>query len=71
MRLSPNSRVDPNSARHIHPAIWPQWPFDEPPKVRERVETIKRVAKGCRIHNTLTRPPRIDVDLRVADGQSE
>ena len=35
------------------------------------VETIKRVAKGCRIHNTLTRPPRIDVDLRVADGQSE
>ncbi len=37
----------------------------------ERVETIKRVAKGCRIHNTLTRPPRIDVDLRVADGQSE
>ena len=37
----------------------------------ERVETIKRVAKGCRIHNTLMRPPRIDVDLRVADGQPE
>lgn len=33
----------------------------------ERVETIKRVAKGCRIHNTLKRPPRIDVDLNVAD----
>ncbi|MEE9241067.1 MAG: CocE/NonD family hydrolase [bacterium] len=38
MRLSSNPRVDPNSARHIHPAIWPQWPFDEPPKVRERSE---------------------------------
>ncbi len=37
---------------------------DIPP---ERVETIKRVAKGCRIHNTLKRPPRIDVDLKVAD----
>lgn len=33
----------------------------------ERVETIKRVAKGCRIHNTLKRPPRIDVDLNVVD----
>jgi uncharacterized OsmC-like protein len=33
----------------------------------ERVETFKRVAKGCRIHNTLKRSPRIDVDLKVAD----
>ena len=37
----------------------------------ERVETIKRVAKGCRIHNTLTRPPRIDVDLQLIDSRSE
>ncbi len=40
---------------------------DIPP---ERVETIKRVAKGCRIHNTLTRPPRIDVDLQLTDSRS-
>ncbi len=31
----------------------------------ERLETIIRVAKGCRMHNTLTRPPKIDVDLTV------
>ena len=32
----------------------------------ERVETIKRVAKGCRIHNTLSRPPEISVDLKIS-----
>lgn len=32
----------------------------------ERVETIKRVAKGCRIHNTLTRSPKISVDLTIS-----
>ncbi len=32
----------------------------------ERVETIKRVAKGCRIHNTLKRPPDISVDLNIS-----
>ncbi len=31
----------------------------------ERLETILRVAKGCRMHNTLTRPPKIDVALTV------
>lgn len=31
----------------------------------ERLETLLRVAKGCRMHNTLTRPPKIDVDLTV------
>lgn len=41
---------------------------DIPP---ERMETIKRVATGCRIHNTLTRPPRIEVDLRCAGRGSE
>lgn len=29
-------RSDPNAVRHTHPAVWPQWPFDEPPQVRER-----------------------------------
>jgi hypothetical protein len=29
---------DPNSVRHVHPAVWPQWPFDSPPEVRERSE---------------------------------
>ena len=32
----------------------------------ERVETLLRVAKGCRMHNTLTRPPKINVDLTVS-----
>lgn len=31
----------------------------------ERLETILRVARGCRMHNTLTRPPKINVDLTV------
>ena len=31
----------------------------------ERLETLLRVAKGCRMHNTLTRPPKIKVDLTV------
>lgn len=31
----------------------------------ERRETLMRVAKGCRIHNTLTRPPKIDVNLNI------
>ena len=35
----------------------------------ERLETIKRVAKGCRIHNTLSRSPRIDVELQVAGSR--
>ncbi len=38
---------------------------------QERMETIIRVAKGCRIHNTLTRPPRIDVDLQLTDSRSQ
>ena len=38
---------------------------DVPP---ERVETLKRVARGCRIHNTLSNPPAIDLDLRVSEG---
>ena len=32
----------------------------------ERVETIKRVAKGCRIHNTLKRAPDISVDITIS-----
>lgn len=31
----------------------------------ERRGTLLRVAKGCRIHNTLTRPPKIDVNLSI------
>ena len=36
----------------------------------ERVETIKRVAQGCRIHNTLTRSPEISVDLTISGQES-
>jgi predicted acyl esterase len=28
----------PDRIRTIHPAAWPQWPYDEPPPVRERSE---------------------------------
>lgn len=33
----------------------------------ERRETLLRVATGCRIHNTLTRPPKIDVNLSIKE----
>ncbi|MEE9256497.1 MAG: CocE/NonD family hydrolase, partial [bacterium] len=33
-------RIDPESVRHVHPAVWPQWPFDEPPPRRERSEPL-------------------------------
>ncbi|MEK6711593.1 MAG: CocE/NonD family hydrolase [Nitrospinota bacterium] len=33
-------RFDPNSVRHMYPAVWPQWPFNEPPKVREQSQPI-------------------------------
>lgn len=36
----------------------------------ERIETIKRVAKGCRIHNTLSRSPKIEVDLQVSKARA-
>ncbi|MBI3024395.1 MAG: CocE/NonD family hydrolase [Candidatus Tectomicrobia bacterium] len=38
MTSSPQRGWHPDSVRHIHPAVWPQWPFDEPPAVRERSE---------------------------------
>lgn len=31
----------------------------------ERLETLKRVAHGCRIHHTLTRAPKISLELKV------
>ena len=36
----------------------------------ERRATLMRVAKGCRIHNTLTRPPKIEVSLSVNEVKS-
>ena len=33
----------------------------------ERLDTLKRVAKGCRVHYTMTHPPKIELDLRVAE----
>ena len=35
-----------------------------------RLETILRVAKGCRIHNTLSQSPKIEVDLAVNEANS-
>ncbi len=31
----------------------------------DRIKTLRRVAKGCRVHYTLTHPPVIELDLRV------
>jgi uncharacterized OsmC-like protein len=36
----------------------------------ERVETLRRVAKGCRVHYTMTHPPRIGLEMRVAQGKA-
>ncbi len=35
----------------------------------ERVETLRRVVKGCRIHNTFTKPPKIGVNLTVNENK--
>lgn len=31
----------------------------------ERLDTLKRVAKGCRIHYTITHPPKIELELKA------
>ncbi|OGL60075.1 MAG: hypothetical protein A3J27_00420 [Candidatus Tectomicrobia bacterium RIFCSPLOWO2_12_FULL_69_37] len=31
----------------------------------ERIETLRRVAKGCRVHYTMTHPPNIVLDLAL------
>lgn len=36
----------------------------------ERVETLRRVAEGCRVHHTMTHPPRIELEMRVAEGKA-
>ncbi|MBI3127371.1 MAG: OsmC family protein [Candidatus Tectomicrobia bacterium] len=35
----------------------------------DRLETLRRVAKGCRVHYTMTHPPRIELELRAAEGK--
>jgi uncharacterized OsmC-like protein len=32
-----------------------------------RLETLRRVASGCRIHHTLTHPPSIGIELEVGE----
>lgn len=36
----------------------------------DRVETLRRVAKGCRIHYTMTHPPKIELEMQVAEGKA-
>ena len=36
----------------------------------ERIETLRRVAKGCRVHYTMTHPPKIELEMRVAEGKA-
>ena len=45
------SRSDADSVRHIYPAVWPQWPYDEPPAVREQSQPIYNI--------------QADTDLRI------
>ena len=33
----------------------------------ERLDTLKRVAKGCRIHYTITHPPKIEMELKAGE----
>lgn len=33
----------------------------------ERFDTLKRVAKGCRIHYTITHPPKIGLELKIGE----
>lgn len=34
---------------------------------RERLDTLKRVAKGCRIHYTITHAPKIEMELSAGE----
>ncbi|OGL58446.1 MAG: hypothetical protein A3J27_11985 [Candidatus Tectomicrobia bacterium RIFCSPLOWO2_12_FULL_69_37] len=56
MASSSQRRWNPDSVRHIHPAVWPQWPFDEPPAVRERSEPRYNIRAET------------DLRIRVRDG---
>jgi putative redox protein len=33
----------------------------------ERLDTLKRVAKGCRIHYSITHPPKIEMELEAGE----
>ena len=33
----------------------------------ERLDTLKRVAKGCRIHYTITHQPKIELELKAGE----
>jgi len=33
----------------------------------ERLDTLKRVAKGCRIHYTITHAPKIELELKAGE----
>ena len=33
----------------------------------ERLDTLKRVANGCRVHYTITHPPKIALDLKTGE----
>ena len=36
----------------------------------ERIETLRRVAKGCRVHYTMTHPPKIDLTVQVTQAKA-
>jgi len=60
IRLRGKREHQPERMSEIHLALSLEGDISE-----DRIETLKRVAKGCRVHYTLTHPPRIEVDLEV------
>ncbi|MEK6709191.1 MAG: OsmC family protein [Nitrospinota bacterium] len=36
----------------------------------ERIETLRRVAKGCRVHYTLTHPPKIELKMQLTQAKA-
>lgn len=54
---------DPERVRHIHPAVWPQWPFDEPPKVREQSAPIYNIQADTNLRIPMLDGVRLAADV--------
>jgi len=54
---------DPDRVRHIHPAVWPQWPFDEAPKVREQSAPIYNIQSDTNLRISMLDGVRLAADV--------
>jgi hypothetical protein len=54
---------DPDRVRHIHPAVWPQWPFDEAPKVREQSAPIYNIQSDTNFRISMLDGVRLAADV--------